>query len=156
MILRQIKALWSREADDYDMIMLWAACCTADNFFRMGEVTSPTTDDRSLGHCVSVVDVAVDNAHNPSVIGINLHSSKKDQFSHIFLGRTGLDLCSVSALLAYLAVRGSEPGPLFVMNGISQRRSLHPELDQLYQCLDMTRVYMLVIVSEDRGSHHGS
>ena len=119
-ILHQIKALWSREANDYDTIMLWAACCTAFfGFFRMGEVTSPTTDGRSLGHCVSVADVAIDNAHNPSVIRIKLHSSKTDQFSqgvNIFLGRTGLDLCPVSALLAYLAVRGSEPGPLFKLS----------------------------------------
>ena len=90
MILHQIKALCSREVSDYDMIMLWAACCTG--FFRMGEVTSPTTDGQSPGHCVSVADVVIDNTHNPSVIRIHLHSSKTDQFSqgvNIFLERTG-------------------------------------------------------------------
>ena len=30
------------------------------------------------------------------------------------MGRTGLDLCPVAALLGYLSVRGSQPGPLFL------------------------------------------
>ena len=116
-ILRQIKALWSREAICYDTIMLWAACCMAFfGFFRMGEITCSTSDGRSSEHCVSVADIAVDNTQEPPVIKIHLRSSKTDQFRQgvdIFLGRTGQDLCPVSALLAYLAVRGSAPGPLF-------------------------------------------
>ena len=34
----------------------------------------------------------------------------------IYLGRTDEDLCPVAALLAYLALRGREPGPLFKMS----------------------------------------
>ena len=82
----------------------------------MGEVTCSTSDGRSSEHCVSVADIAVDSTQEPSVIKIHLRSSKTDQFRQgvdIFLGRTGQDLCPVSALLAYLAVRGSAPGPLF-------------------------------------------
>ena len=51
-----------------------------------------------------------------SIIKISLRSSKTNQFRQgvsIFLGRTGQDLRPVSALLAYLAVRGNQPGPLF-------------------------------------------
>ena len=39
-----------------------------------------------------------------------------DQYSggvDVYLGRMGDELCPVSALLAYLAIRGSAPGPLF-------------------------------------------
>ena len=32
----------------------------------------------------------------------------------LFIGRTGTDLCPVTALLDYLSVRRSGPGPLFV------------------------------------------
>ena len=33
----------------------------------------------------------------------------------MFLGRTTNDLCPVAAVLAYLARRGSTPGPLFIL-----------------------------------------
>ena len=112
-ILSQLKALWSSNAREFDTIMLWVACCTAFfGFFRMGEITSLTVDGRTPGHCVMVEDVTVDSVHNPSVIKIHLRSSKTDQYSrgvYVYLGRTGSELCPVSALLAYLAMR---PGPL--------------------------------------------
>ena len=38
----------------------------------------------------------------------------------IFLGKTGNQLCPVAALAAYLAIRGSQPGPFF------QFRDGHP------------------------------
>ena len=116
-ILQQIKALWSKQANDFDIVMLWAACCTAFfGFFRMGEITAPSTSGLKGGHCVSVGDIAVDDPLNPSLVRIHLSHSKTDQFGKgvdIYLGRTGQDLCPVSAILAYLAVRGKEPGPLF-------------------------------------------
>ena len=61
-------------------------------------------------------DVAVDDQESPSVIRIHLRRSKTDQFGRgvdIYLGATGDELCPVAALLAYLAVRGGEDGPLF-------------------------------------------
>lgn len=82
----------------------------------MGELTAPTSTDLKGSYCVSGGDVAIDNPMNPSIVKIHLGHSKTDQFSKgvdIYLGKTGRDLCPVSALLAYLAVRGSEPGPLF-------------------------------------------
>ena len=40
-ILRQLRSLWSREATDYDVILMWAACCTGVfGFFRMGDSVS--------------------------------------------------------------------------------------------------------------------
>ena len=85
-------------------------------FFRLGEITAPTAADRTDGHCVSVGDVAIDNPINPTIVKVHLSHSKTDQFRQgvdIYLGKTGQKLCPVSALLAYLAVQGKDPGPLF-------------------------------------------
>ena len=116
-ILRQIRALWSSQACDFDTVMFWAACCTAFfGVFRLGEITAPTAADHTGGHCVSVGDVAIDNPINPTIVKVHLSHSKTDQFRQgvdIYLGKTGQELCPVSALLAYLAVRGKDPGPLF-------------------------------------------
>ena len=63
-ILRQLKALWTGQATDFNIIMLWAACCTAFfAFLRMGELKSPTVTNQGLVDCVSVGDVAVDATH---------------------------------------------------------------------------------------------
>ena len=117
-ILRQLKALWVGRAGKVDTVMLWAACCTAFfGFFRMGELTSPTVTSQGPVDCVYVGDVAVDDHSNPSLVRIHLRKSKTDQLGRgvdIYLGRTDEDLCPVAALLAYLAVRGMEPGPLYI------------------------------------------
>ena len=107
-ILRQLRAQWSRREHDYDVILSWAACCTA--FFRIGELTEQST--RSCNG----VEVSVDSRENPSMVKIHLRQSKTDQFGRgisIYLGTTGDELCPVSALMAYLALRGGAPGPLF-------------------------------------------
>ena len=60
--------------------------------------------------------MAVDDHNNASLVRIHLRRSKTDQLGKgldIYLGRTDEDLCPVAALLAYLAIRGKEPGPLF-------------------------------------------
>ena len=125
-ILRQLRALWSRRAHDYDVVLSWAACCTAFfGFFRIGELT-----EQSMRSCngVEVSDVSVDSRENPSMVKIHLHRSKTDQFGRgisTYLGTTGDELCPVSALIAYLAVRGGAPGPLFrLQDGRSLTREI--------------------------------
>ena len=62
-------------------------------------------------------DIAVDDPRNPSMLKIKIKQSKTDPFWRgvdLFVGRTGLDLCTVAVLLEYLTVRGLQPGPLFV------------------------------------------
>ena len=118
-ILRQIRALWSTRAHEFDIVILWAACCTAFfGFFRMGEITSATTRGQQHDRGVMVDNVAVNNPHNPTMVKIHLKCSKTDQYGKgfdIYMGRTGEDLCPVSALLAYLAIRGNVPGLLFLL-----------------------------------------
>jgi len=65
---------------------------------------------------VAVSDVAVDDHRSPSMVKIHLRRFKTDQFGRgvdVYMGSTGDALCPVAALLAYLAVRGGEYGPLF-------------------------------------------
>ena len=115
-ILRQLRALWSKDATEFNWIMLWAACCTAFfGFCRMGEITAPTTGSYDISQHLTITDIAVDNGSDPSVVKIHLKRTKTSQFSgvDIYLGKTNCDLCPVAALMAYVTVRGLDPGPLF-------------------------------------------
>lgn len=117
-ILRSIKSLWASRADDVDIVMLWAACCVGFfGFLRAGEFTVRTAADFDPSSSLMLEDVAVDKHDDPSMVRIRLKQSKTDPFRHgvdVFLGRTRADLCPVSALLAYIAVRPAVRGPLFV------------------------------------------
>ena len=114
-ILRTIKAQW---ASNHNYIMLWAACCVGFfGFFRAGEFTVRSQDDFDPAFALTLEDVAVDQHSNPSMVRIRLKQSKTDPFRRgvdVFLGRTGVDLCPVAALLASVAVRPHFRGPLFM------------------------------------------
>ena len=117
-VLLQIHTLWSKRPLSFDKVMLWAAFCLGFfGFMRSGEFTSPSQDS---SECIlSVGDVAVDSRQDPQVLTIFLRRSKTDQFgtgSYIYLGRTGTILCPVAAVLAYLSIRPSTPGPLFIFH----------------------------------------
>ena len=97
-ILRQIRALWSVSAHDFDTIMLWSACTLCFfGFFRIGEITaSAFRVDSHLGYS----DLAVDDSANPTLLRVHLKVSKTDQFRRgmdVFVGSRGNDLCPVSA-----------------------------------------------------------
>ena len=80
--------------------------------FRVGEITAPS----NRGFNLSFSDVAVDSQSAPSILKVHLKQSKTDQFRKgmdMHIGMTGDDLCPVSAMLAYLAVRQGAPGALF-------------------------------------------
>ena len=66
---------------------------------------------------LSLADVAVSSGSPPSAIRLRLKFSKTDPFGtgcFVYLGRSGHDICPVSALLYYLSLRGDTAGPLFV------------------------------------------
>ena len=51
------------------------------------------------------------------MLSILLRKSKTDPFgtgTYLYIERTGTVICPVSALLAYLAIRSSSPGPLLI------------------------------------------
>ena len=67
---------------------------------------------------LSYGDITFDADHNPSMAQIRIKASKMDPFRKgvmVYLGRTDNDLCPVAALAAYVAIRGSQPGPFFVL-----------------------------------------
>ena len=116
-ILRQIRALWSGSADNFDTIMLWAASTLCFfGFFRVGKITAPSDRGFNPQIHLSFGDVAVDSPSAPSILKVHLKQSKMDQFRKgmdVYVGMTGDDLCPVSAMLAYLALRQGAPGALF-------------------------------------------
>ena len=115
-ILRTIRPLLNGDTPA-DGIMLWAACCLGFfGFLRAGEFTIPSDSAYDPSSHLSMSDVSVNNPSTPTVIQITIKQSKTDPFRKgvsIFLGKTGVDLCPVSALLSYLIIRGKQPGPLF-------------------------------------------
>ena len=118
LVLRAIKKVLDAASTDYQNILLWAACCVRFFWFmRSGEFTLTSTTAFNPTCHLSVQDVAIDSHLNPTLVQLHLKQSKTDQFcqgAFIYLSRTGTDLCPFSALLAYLAIHGDAPGPLFI------------------------------------------
>ena len=108
----------AQEASNPDHIMLWAAMNLCFfGFLRSGEICCPSTStfDPTWHLCVS--DVAVDSISNTRMIYVTIKASKTDPFRlgvTISVGRTDNRVCPVKALLPYLALRGSQMGPLFI------------------------------------------
>ena len=96
--------------------MLWAASCLGFfGFLRAGEFTVNSTFDPSIH--LTVQDLQVDAEVNPSSLRVCIKSSKTDplrQGCFIYLGRGQAPLCPISAILAYLHLRGPPSGPLFI------------------------------------------
>ena len=116
-LLRELKGVWSATGSDRDTKMIWAACCLCFfGFLRAGEMTVPSDAefDPKVHLCIS--DIALDDCRRPGLLRIMIKQSKTDPFRKgvaLFVGRTGTTLCPIAALLDYLVVRGSAPGPLF-------------------------------------------
>ena len=86
----------------------------------MGELTADRATEFDPTRHISIGDIAVDSTLKPSMVELMLKCSKTDQLGRgvrIYLGRTDTELCLVTALLAYVGIRGVEPGLLFLENG---------------------------------------
>ena len=116
-LLRQIKSALEH-SESADRVTWWAICCTAFfGFFRLGEllVDKPTAFCQATD--LAWGNVSLDNQANPRMICIHLKKSKTDQFgkgSDVVLGWTDKDLCPVAALLNFVIIWGTQPGPLFI------------------------------------------
>ena len=99
------------------MVILWATCCFAYfGFMWIGELTVSSDDTYDSASHLSWGDIAVDDPACPSCMEVWVKASKTDLFRQgisLFIGRVASDLCPVSAMLAYLVVRGNLTGPLF-------------------------------------------
>ena len=81
-ILRKLRALWTPHLLEYHYIMLWAVCCTCFfGFFRSGELITPSAEAFDPQVHLSIQDLSVDSCTNPSLVQVNLKTSKIDPFS---------------------------------------------------------------------------
>ena len=115
-IMDKLQDYW-RQEKGYDSIMLWAACCMCFyGFLRSGEITVPSMAEfDSEGH-LAEGDVALDGLEDPAVVRVHIKASKTDPFRQgvfVFIGRTENNRCPVTAIVAYLVVRGRSTGPFF-------------------------------------------
>ena len=110
-LLRKIKGVWDPRADEADVVMLWAARCLAYfGFMLIGELTVPSDGAYDASAHLSWGDITVDDPACPSRMEVRIKASKTDPFRQgisLFIGKVASNLCPVSAMLAYLVVRGS-------------------------------------------------
>ena len=116
-ILKRIKPFVIKSSSDHDSVMVWAAACTCFfGFMRAGElkVPSETAFDPAVHLCLA--DVSIDCIANPQVLRLRLKASKIDPFRkgvYVVVGRANPEACPITALLAYIVLRGNNPGCLF-------------------------------------------
>ena len=114
-VLTRLYQVWSSSGDTYRVRLLWATACLAFfGFFRLGEIL-PTTSSSPPPLLLS--DVAVDSRSAPSLVRVTVRRAKNDPFGKgvdVYLGKTDQLLCPVSAMVTYLAIRPTSPGPLLV------------------------------------------
>ena len=127
----------------YDSTMLWAACCLAFfGFLRCGEFTVASGASFDRAKHLAFQDISVDSHFEPTVLAVRIKASKTDQFGKgmtIFLGKAPSNLCPVTAVLSYIAVRGPAEGPLFT------RADGHPLtrqwfVDHIHQALSLVGI----------------
>jgi len=116
-IMLQIHSVLAQSKQDYNSIMMLPACCTV--FFGLlhcSEFTVPSINDYDPTVHLSFQDIAIDSHTSPTVVRISIKQSKTVPFCkgiQLFLGTTDHTICPIKAILPYLALRGSRPGPLF-------------------------------------------
>ena len=120
-LLLRIKAVWDSQANDLDIVMLWAACCLAFfGFLRPGEFTVPCESGFDPSSHLSWGDLAVDVPGQPSVMSVRLKASKTDPFwkGHYTFHRQGI-FCPVPGVgHAALPVSAGQTGwPLVPVPG---------------------------------------
>ena len=103
-MLVQIKNAWEEEGPDDNKLMLWAAMLLCFfGFFRSGEICAPPPGCFDSHAHLTFADVSVDSFSNPQQLHVHLKRSKTDQMGKgtlICIGRTGEQLCPVTAVLA--------------------------------------------------------
>ena len=85
-------------------------------FLRSDEACAPSPNSYDPTWHLCLGDLAIDSHTCPTKAFLNIKASKTDPFRQgvtITLGKTNQQLCPLAALLPYVALRGSQPGPLF-------------------------------------------
>ena len=98
--------------------MLWAACCLA--FFgllKISEFTVPSHNHYDQSSHLSLQDISINNRANPCLLRVTIKQTKTDPFQkgiHFYLGVMDSSVCPASGVLPYLALGGTQAGPLFI------------------------------------------
>ena len=136
-IMYRLKQLLQKNPQDYNNLMMWAACCIAFfGFLRCSEFTTPSLQEYGPQVHLSYTGVVVDCRTNPRMLRVQIKQSKTDPFRQkitLWLGKTDCTVCPVTGILPYLAARGPCPGPLSITsNGnYMTRQSFHSSLSML-------------------------
>ena len=116
-ILREMRRVWGRTAANADIKMLWAAACLCFfGFLPSGEAVAPRKEayDPEVHLCQG--DIRIDSHKKPTFLQVQIKASKTDRFRQLvtlYIGATGTDLCPIAAIVSYMMVRGTKPGPFF-------------------------------------------
>ena len=80
-ILRALHRHWSPRASQFDIVMLWEACCTGFfGFLRAGEFTVDSIECFDPRSHLAFTDMSVDSREAPRVISVRIKQSKTDPF----------------------------------------------------------------------------
>ena len=135
-VLEQV-GLLQQNPQDYDNLMMWAACCIAFyGFLRCSEFTMPSQQEYDPQVHLQYADAAVDCRNNPRMLMVWIKQSKMDPFRQgvtLCLGKTDCAVCPVTGILPYLMKRGPRYGPLFITSkgAYMTRQSFHTQLSTL-------------------------
>ena len=118
-VMEKLKRIWIPSPNPHpDNVMLWAASCVGFfGFLRSGEFTVPSQQGYDPTVHLSLADVAFNSHVAPSFARLRIKMSKTDPFRlgvDVFIGATSSGVCPITALLQFIEVRSSAPGPLFV------------------------------------------
>ena len=133
----KLRQLLKQNPQDYDNLMMWAACCIAFfGFLRCSEFTTPSQQEYDTQVHLQYEDVAVDCRNNPGMLTVWIKQSKTYLFRQgvtLWLGKTDCAVCPVTGNLPYLTARGSRPGPLFITSkrAYMTRQSFHTQLSAI-------------------------
>ena len=116
-VMAKIKEVLYKNPTNPDNVLFLAASCLAFfGFLRCAEFTVPSQSEYNPDTHLSLQDIAIDSIESPALIQVTIKQSKTDPFRtgvQMFLAKTGKEICPVSAILPYLALRGPTQGPLF-------------------------------------------
>lgn len=98
--------------------MIWVVATTAFfSFFCLGELLPESASGFNGARDLALGDIAVDNCPKPRMVQIHLKKSKMCQFGpgvDVVMGTTGSPLCLVTAVVEYITMRDSQPGPFLI------------------------------------------
>ena len=136
-IMYKLRQLPQQNPQNYDNLMMWAACCIAFfGFLRCSEFTTLGQQEYDPQVHLQYEDVAVDCRNNPGMLTVWIKQSKMDPFRQwvtLWLGKTDCAVCPVTGILPCLTARGPRPGLLFITSkgAYMTRQSFHTQLTAL-------------------------